>query len=118
MRDEMKVQLREILIVAAVDDQPIGRKMKFLYKALNGGIQIAEKFSIPGIKLLERSDSFLRDKQYVKCVRGLWVMERQECVRFAQPPDRDGKAHMLKHPADEPPDPRIPYPLPHTILQR
>lgn len=67
-RDEMKMQLREILIVAAVDDQPIGREMKFLYQALNGGIQVAEKFSIPGIKLLERSDSFLRDKQYVEWV--------------------------------------------------
>ena len=80
------MQLRKILVVSAVDDQPIGREMRFLYEALDGGIQVAEKFSIPGIKLFERSDSFLRDKQYVKWIRGLRVMERQECVRFAQPP--------------------------------
>jgi hypothetical protein len=61
----MKMQLREILVVSAVDDQPIGREVRFLYEALNGGIQVAEKLSIPGIKLFERSDSFLRDKQYV-----------------------------------------------------
>ena len=61
-RDEMKMQLREILVVSTVDDQPIGREMKFVYKALNGGVQVAEKFSIPGIKLFEGSDGFLRDK--------------------------------------------------------
>ncbi len=112
------MQLREILVVSAVDDQPIGREMKFLYKALNGGIQVAEKYSIPGIKLLERSDSFLRDKQYMKCIRGFRVREGQECVRFTQPPDWDGKAHMLKYPADEPPGPGTPYPFLHTAFQR
>lgn len=39
----MKMQLRKILILPAVDDQPIGREMKFIHQTLHGGIQIGEK---------------------------------------------------------------------------
>jgi hypothetical protein len=42
----MKMQLRKILILPAVDDQAIGGELKFFHQALDGGIQVAEKRSI------------------------------------------------------------------------
>src|SRR5512140_3939374 len=38
VRDKMKVPLWEILIVAAIDDQPVRRKVKLFHEALDGGV--------------------------------------------------------------------------------
>jgi hypothetical protein len=35
--NEMKMQMRKILVFPAVDDQTISRELKFVYQALNGG---------------------------------------------------------------------------------
>ena len=36
----MKMQMREVLIFSAVDDETIGFEMEFIHKALDGGVQV------------------------------------------------------------------------------
>ncbi len=52
----MKMQLRKILVLPAVDDQPIRGEIGILRQALNCGIQIAEKGGIFCIELHQRPD--------------------------------------------------------------
>ena len=43
---QMKMQLRKILILPAVDDQAIGGELKIIHKALDCGIQVRKKGGI------------------------------------------------------------------------
>jgi len=54
----MKMQLRKILILPAVDDQAICGEMEFLHKALDGGIQISEKGCICRINSFNEATAF------------------------------------------------------------
>ena len=116
IRNKMKMQLRKILILPAIDDQTISREAKFAYKALNGGIQIGEKSGVCRIELVQGGNSFLRQEQHVKWIGWLRMMKRQQRPCFTQPFNGNGKAHMLKTPADEVSDPRMPYPFLHSSL--
>jgi hypothetical protein len=112
----MKMQLRKILIIPAIDDQTICRETKFTYEALNGGKQIDKKSCIRGIEFFQGSDGFLGQEQNMKWVGRLWVIKRHQGLCFVQTFHRDRKAHMRKDPAKEAPDPRVPYPLVHINL--
>jgi len=96
----MKMQLREILILPAVDDQTIGGEVEFLYQALHGRIQVGEKGGIGWIEILQRNDSPLRHEQDVEWMRRLRMMERQQRLCLAQTFNGDRKTHVGKDPAD------------------
>ena len=42
----MKMQLRKILILPAVYDQPIGGELELLHKTLHGGIKVGKKSGV------------------------------------------------------------------------
>ena len=60
---QMKMQLRKILILSAVDDQTIAAfgKMKFIHQTLHGGIEVGEKSRVGWIQLYQRLNRLLRD---------------------------------------------------------
>jgi len=49
--DEMKMQLRKILILPAIDDQTPGGQLEFIYKALDGCVEIGEEGCLRWIEL-------------------------------------------------------------------
>jgi len=104
----MKVQLWKILVLPAVDDQTIGRELKFVYQALNGGIEICEKNGIGRIKFFQGDDSFLWQEQNMKWIGRLRMVKRHQCLCFAQSFNGNGKAHVLKNPADQTRDRGLP----------
>src|SRR5690349_1973404 len=97
---QMKMQLRKILILPAVDDQPIGGELKIIHKALDCGIQVRKKGGICCIKFLQGSDGFLRHQQNMEWIRWLRMVERDQRPCFTQACYRDGKTQMCKDPAD------------------
>src|SRR5215211_5007084 len=104
----MKMQLWKILIFSAVDDQTIGREMKFIHKALDSGIEIDEKIGIVRVKFLQGGNRSLGYKQYMKCIRWFWMIKRHQGFCFSQSLYGDGKTHILKYPTNQALDPRNP----------
>src|SRR5512138_2561096 len=109
----MKMQLWNILILPAIDDQTIGRETKFIDQALNAGIELAEKSGVRGIELFQGSDGFLWQEQNMKQIGRLRVVKRQQGPCFAQSFNGNGKTHMFKTPTQETLDPRMPHPFLH-----
>ncbi len=64
----MKMQMREILILSAVDDEPVGFEIVFLHEALDGGIQIREKSGIAGVEVCQCLDLSHWDDDEMKLV--------------------------------------------------
>ena len=110
------MQLRKILILSTIDDQTIGGETKFIYKALNGGEQIGEKSGICRIEFFQGSNRFLGKEKNMKWIGWLRVMKRHQGLCFAQSFNGNGEIHVLKSPADEMPDPGVPYPFLHSNL--
>ena len=79
----MKMQLREILNLPAIDDQTISGELKLVHNILNAGIQIGEKGRVCWIKLFQGRHRFLWDKQNMKWVRWLWVVKRYQRLSLA-----------------------------------
>ena len=99
----MKMQLRKILKLPAIDDEPVGGEFEFFHETLHGGIQVGEEGSVRGIEVGQRGDRLLRHDQRVERTLGLWVTKRHQRVRLAQAFNGNCKTHVGKHPSNERP---------------
>ena len=97
----MKMQLREILKLPAVDDKPIGGELIFMNKTLHSGIQVSEEGSVRGIEIHQGGDRLLRHDQHVEGISRLRMMKCHQRFGFTQSFDGDGKTHVGKHPSND-----------------
>lgn len=95
------MQMWKILVLPAVDDEPVGFEIVFLYEALDCGIQICEKSGIAGVEISQRLHLLFRDDDEVQFMAGRWMMESYQVRCLTQAFDRDGEAHVGKYPTDE-----------------
>ena len=95
------MQMWKILVLSAVDDEPIGFQLEFFHEALDCGIQIREKSGIAGVELSQRLHLLFRDDDEVQFMAGRWMMESYQVRCLTQAFDGDGEAHVGKYPTDE-----------------
>ena len=96
----MKMQLRYILKLSAIDDEPVGGEFELLHEKLHSGIQVGEKGGVCRVEVSQRGDRFLGDDQHVERIGWLRVAEGHQRIRLAQAFNGDHKTHVSKHPSD------------------
>ena len=102
IRNQMKMQLRKILKLPAIDNESVSGEFEFLHETLRGGNQVGEEGSVRGIKFGQRRDRLLRHDQHVEWIGLLRVTKRHQCIRLTQAFNRNRKTHVGKHPSNDP----------------
>ncbi len=97
------MQMREILVGSAVDDQPVTvlSQLEFLNQALYCAEQVGQKNRIHRVQIFEAGDSLLRDEQNMEWICWLWMVKGQQRIRLAQAFDRNGETHVGEYPTNE-----------------
>lgn len=95
------MQMREVLVLPAVDDEAVGFEIEFLHEALDSGIQIREKGGVARVKVCQRVDLSLWDEEQVKLMAGRRMLKRNQVRGLAEAFDGEGEAHVGENPADE-----------------
>jgi len=97
----MKMQVRKILIFAAVDDEPIGFEVKFLYETLYGGIQVCQEGAVVWVKVCQCLHLPLGDDKQMNLIAGRRMLKRNQVRGLTEALDWDGETHMGENPTDE-----------------
>lgn len=79
----MKMQLRDILKLPAVDDKSVGGEFEFIHEMLNGGIEVSKESGVVGVEFCKRGDRLLRHDQYMERIRGFRVIKRHQRICLA-----------------------------------
>lgn len=96
----MKMQMREILILPAVDDQPIGGELEFSNKRLHDSEQVGKK-SRSRVELHQAGNCPSGYEHHMKRIGWFRMIKRQQRIRLAQAPGRDGERHVGKNPTGD-----------------
>jgi hypothetical protein len=104
----MKMQMRKILILAAIHNETIRLQVEFIHEALHGGIQVGKKGSVLRVELRQRCHFTLGDDQHVKLIAGRRMLKRNQVRGFVQTRDRNEKTHVGKYPTDNVYENRMP----------
>ena len=71
----------EILVIPAIDDQPVGRQMVFSHQVLDGGDKVRDE-RVSRFEVRKRTNILFREDDNVKRMGGFRVMESQQCIRL------------------------------------
>ena len=95
----MEVELRDVLVRAAVGDQAVAFlfEAKLLDQAPNGTIEVDHEFCVGLIEIGEAANGALGQQQDVQGVAGAWMVKGQQVGSIDQPLNRDYEAHMCTH---------------------
>ena len=92
--------MRKILIFPAVHNETIGFELKFVHKALNGGIEIGQEGSIGWIEAGEGCRLPLRDNEHMKLVARRRMLKRYQVRGVPEAGGWDEKTHVGEDPTD------------------
>jgi hypothetical protein len=96
----MKMQMRKILVLPAIDDQPVARELEFAHDRLYGSNQIGKKCG-SGVEFHQTGDRLFGHEQNVERIGWLRVVKRQQGFGLPQALYRNGKAHVCENPSDQ-----------------
>lgn len=97
----MKMQMRKVLVLSAVDDQPVGFEVEFFHEALDGGKQVREKGGVGRVKVCQCLNLPLWDDEQVNLVTGRGVMESDQARGLAEAFDGEEETHAGEEKADQ-----------------
>jgi hypothetical protein len=97
----MKMQMREVLIFSAVDDETIGFEMEFIHKALDGGVQVRQKGGVLRVEAGEGIHLPLWEDEHVDLIAWRRVMKRKQVRGLTEAINWDEKTHVGENPADK-----------------
>jgi hypothetical protein len=98
--NEVKMQVRELLVFPGVDDQPVSQEMIFGYNGLHAGDQVSQE-RVRRQQIRKGMQFFFWKEQHVKGVGWPGVVECQQGIRLTQAFCRDDKTHVGKGPAGQ-----------------
>ena len=104
----MKMQMRKILILAAIHNETIRLQVKLIHQTLHGGVQVGQEGGVGWVKLGKRCNLALGDDQHVKLIAGRRMLKRNQVRGFTQTRNGDEKTHVGKYPADDMDENRMP----------
>ena len=69
----------EILVIPAIDDQPVGVQTVFLHQVLDGGDKVRDE-RVSRFEVRKRTDILFGEDDNVKRMGWFRVMEGQQCI--------------------------------------
>ena len=95
------MQMREVLIFSAVDDETIGFEMEFIHKALDGGVQVRQKGGVLRVEAGKGIHLQFREDEHVDLIAWRRVMKRKQVRGLTEAIHWDEKTHVGEYPADK-----------------
>ena len=95
------MQMRKILILSAIDDEAICLEVEFFDQALHCGVQVCQESGVLRIKICQRLDLSLRNKEQMNLIAWRRMLKRNQVRRLAEAGDWEEKTHMGEYPTDE-----------------
>ena len=97
----MKMQMREVLIFSAVDNETIGFQLKLVHETLGGGVQVRQKGGVLRVEAGEGIHLPFLEDEHVDLIAWRRMMKRNQVRGLTEAVDWDEKTHVGEYPADK-----------------